>query len=223
MTLGTEILNNSKLNDEEFCMTTIISRKYRASRRLGVNLWGRAKDPVNKRKYPPGQHGILGFKKLSDFGKQFAAQKKFKFYYAISSKQLRRTFMDAYNRKGYTADNFIGLLESRLSSVLYHSCLVPTIFAAKQFVSHKHIMVNDKVVNISSYRVKPGDVIRIRERAMKIPIVEETLQKQERTSPDYLEVNSEERSVKYLRVPQYSEVPYSADMGINLVVEFYSR
>ncbi|MBV0899658.1 MAG: 30S ribosomal protein S4 [Wolbachia endosymbiont of Fragariocoptes setiger] len=204
-------------------MTTIISRKYRASRRLGVNLWGRAKDPVNKRKYPPGQHGILGFKKLSDFEKQFAAQKKFKFYYAISSKQLRRTFIDAYNRKGYTADNFIGFLESRLSSILYHSCLVPTIFAAKQLVSHKHIMVNDKVVNISSYRVKPGDVIRIRERAMKIPIVEEALQKQERTSPDYLEVNREEHSVKYLRVPQYSEVPYSADMGINLVVEFYSR
>lgn len=206
-------------------MTTVINRKYRISRRLGINLWGRAKDPVNKRKYPPGQHGILGFKRLSDFGKQFAAHKKFKFYYAISSKQLRRIFLDAYNRKGYTADNFIGILESRLSSVLYHSGLVPTIYSAKQLISHEHVTVNDEVVNISSYRVKPGDIVKIRERerAVKIPVVVEAAEKQERKAPDYLETNSKEHSVKFLRVPQYSEVPYSADMEVNLVVEFYSR
>ncbi len=204
-------------------MTTVVSRKYRISRRLGMNLWGRGKDQVNKRKYPPGQHGILGFKRLSDFGKQFAAHKKFKFYYAISSKQLRRIFLDAYNRKGYTADNFIGILESRLSAVLYHSGLVPTIYSAKQLISHKHVTVNDRVVNISSYRVKPGDIVKIRESAVKIPVVIETIEKQERKAPGYLEINSKEHSVKYLRVPQYSEVPYSADMEVNLVVEFYSR
>ncbi|CCF78295.1 30S ribosomal protein S4 [Wolbachia endosymbiont of Onchocerca gibsoni] len=204
-------------------MTTVVSRKYRISRRLGMNLWGRVKDQVNKRKYPPGQHGILGFKRLSDFGKQFAAHKKFKFYYAISSKQLRRIFLDAYNRKGYTADNFIGILESRLSAVLYHSGLVPTIYSAKQLISHKHVTVNDRVVNISSYRVKPGDIVKIRESAVKIPVVIETIEKQERKAPGYLEINSKEHSVKYLRVPQYSEVPYSADMEVNLVVEFYSR
>lgn len=204
-------------------MTTVISRKYRMSRRLGVNLWGRVKDPVTKRKYPPGQHGVLGFKKQSDFGKQFAAHKKFKFYYAISSKQLRRAFLEAYSRKGYTADNFIGILESRLSSILYHSGLVPTIYAAKQLVSHKHVTVNGKVVNISSYRVKPGDIVKIRERAAKIPAVVETVQKQEHKAPDYLEMNRAELSVKYLRIPQYSEVPYPVDMGVNLVVEFYSR
>jgi small subunit ribosomal protein S4 len=204
-------------------MTTVINRKYRISRRLGINLWGRAKDPVNKRKYPPGQHGILGFKRLSDFGKQFAAHKKFKFYYAISSKQLRRIFLDAYNRKGYTADNFIGILESRLSSVLYHSGLVPTIYSAKQLISHEHVTVNDEVVNISSYRVKPGDIVKIRERAVKIPVVVEAAEKQERKAPDYLKTNSKEHSVEFLRVPQYSEVPYSADMEVNLVVEFYSR
>ncbi|MGL9732797.1 MAG: 30S ribosomal protein S4 [Wolbachia sp.] len=204
-------------------MTTVINRKYRISRRLGINLWGRTKDPVNKRKYPPGQHGILGFKRLSDFGKQFAAHKKFKFYYSTSSKQLRRIFLDAYNKKGYTADNFIGILESRLSSILYHSGLVPTIYSAKQLISHKHIKVNDEVVNISSYRVKSGDIVKIRERAAKIPIVVEATEKQERKAPDYLEINSKEHSVKFLRVPQYSEVPYSADMEVNLVVEFYSR
>lgn len=223
MTLNAKILNNLELDYESFYMTTVINRKYRISRRLGINLWGRAKDPVNKRKYPPGQHGILGFKRLSDFGKQFAAHKKFKFYYAISSKQLRRIFLDAYNRKGYTADNFIGILESRLSSVLYHSGLVPTIYSAKQLISHEHVTVNDEVVNISSYRVKPGDIVKIRERAVKIPIVVEAAEKQERKAPDYLETNSKEHSVKFLRVPQYSEVPYSADMEVNLVVEFYSR
>ncbi|WCR53427.1 MAG: 30S ribosomal protein S4 [Wolbachia endosymbiont of Ctenocephalides orientis wCori] len=204
-------------------MTTVITRKYRISRRLGVNLWGRAKDPVNKRKYPPGQHGILGFKKQSDFGKQFAAHKKFKFYYAISSKQMRRTFLDAYNKKGDTADNFIGILESRLSSVLYHSGLVPTIYAAKQLISHKHVEVNGKIVNISSYRVRPGNIVRIIAKAAKIPAVVEAVQKQERKAPDYLEVNVAELSVKCLRVPQYSEVPYSADMGVYLVVGFYSK
>ncbi len=223
MTLNAKILNNLELDCESFYMTTVINRKYRISRRLGINLWGRAKDPVNKRKYPPGQHGILGFKRLSDFGKQFAAHKKFKFYYAISSKQLRRIFLDAYNRKGYTADNFIGILESRLSSILYHSGLVPTIYSAKQLISHEHVTVNDEVVNISSYRVKSGDIIKIRERAAKIPIVVEAAEKQERKAPDYLETNSKEHSVKFLRVPQYSEVPYSADMEVNLVVEFYSR
>ncbi|WFW29785.1 MAG: 30S ribosomal protein S4 [Wolbachia endosymbiont of Menacanthus eurysternus] len=204
-------------------MTTIVNRKYRISRRLGVNLWGRAKDPVNKRKYPPGQHGILGFKRSSTFGKQFAAHKKFKFYYAISSKQLRRVFLDAYNKKGYIVDNFIGILESRLSSVLYHSGLVPTIYSAKQLISHQHVMVNNKIINISSYRVRPGDIVKIRERALKIPVVVEAVKKQERKIPDYLEINIKECSVKFLRVPQYSEVHYSSDMGINLVVEFYSR
>ncbi|WP_333023803.1 30S ribosomal protein S4 [Wolbachia endosymbiont of Pentidionis agamae] len=204
-------------------MTTVVTRKYRVSRRLGVNLWGRAKDPVNKRKFPPGQHGLLGFKKLSDFGKQFAAHKKFKSYYAILSKQLRRIFIEAYNKRGYTPDNFIGFLESRLSSVLYHSRLVPTIFAAKQLISHKHVTVNDRIVNISSYRVKPCDVIKIRERALEIPIVKNASKEQEHRVPDYLEVDIDKHSVKFLRVPKCSEVPYPADMGINLVVEFYSK
>ncbi len=100
---------------------------------------------------------------------------------------------------------------------------MPTIYSAKQLISHKHVTVNDRVVNISSYRVKPGDIVKIRESAVKIPVVIETIEKQERKAPGYLEINSKEHSVKYLRVPQYSEVPYSADMEVNLVVEFYSR
>ncbi|MCP9260334.1 Carboxylic ester hydrolase [Dirofilaria immitis] len=104
---------------------------------------------------------------------------------------------DAYNRKGYTADSFIGILESRLSAILYHSGLVPTIYSAKQLISHKHVTVNGRVVNISSYRVRPGDIVRIRESAVKIPIVIETTEKQERKAPGYLETNSDLRQTVY--------------------------
>ncbi|QXK92141.1 30S ribosomal protein S4 [Neoehrlichia mikurensis] len=204
-------------------MTVVIKRKYRASRRLGVSLWGRSKDAFNTKNYPPGQHGNLGYKKPSDFGKQFAAHKKFKFYYAISSKQLRNIFLKAYKKKGDTGDNFVGALESRLASVLYNSNYVPTIFSAKQLISHKHVTVNDKVVNVSSYIVKPGDIVKIRDKAVNLPIITGAMQSQEKRVPDYLEVDVNHFSVKYLRVPKYLEVPYAANMEVNLVIEFYSR
>ncbi|RZB12886.1 30S ribosomal protein S4 [Ehrlichia minasensis] len=200
-----------------------IQRKYRASRRLGVSLWGRSKDPFNTRNYPPGQHGNMGYKKPSDFGKQFAAHKKFKFYYAISSKQMRNVFLKAYKKRGDTGDNFVGLLESRLSSVLYNSGLVPTIFSARQLISHKHVLVNGKTVNISSYIVKVGDVVTLKEKAKNLPAVIAAIQSQEHKVPDYLEVDTQEKSVRYLRVPKYCEIPYPATMEVNLVIEFYSR
>ncbi|CEI84884.1 30S ribosomal protein S4 [Ehrlichia minasensis] len=200
-----------------------IQRKYRASRRLGVSLWGRSKDPFNTRNYPPGQHGNMGYKKPSDFGKQFAAHKKFKFYYAISSKQMRNVFLKAYKKRGDTGDNFVGLLESRLSSILYNSGLVPTIFSARQLISHKHVLVNGKTVNISSYIVKVGDVVTLKEKAKNLPAVIAAIQSQEHKVPDYLEVDTQEKSVRYLRVPKYCEIPYPATMEVNLVIEFYSR
>ncbi|AAZ68245.1 30S ribosomal protein S4 [Ehrlichia canis] len=200
-----------------------VQRKYRASRRLGVSLWGRSKDPFNTRNYPPGQHGNMGYKKPSDFGKQFAAHKKFKFYYAISSKQMRNVFLKAYKKRGDTGDNFVGLLESRLSSILYNSGLVPTIFSARQLISHKHVLVNGKTVNISSYIVKVGDVVTLKEKAKNLPAVIAAIQSQEHKVPDYLEVDTQEKSVRYLRVPKYCEVPYPATMEVNLVIEFYSR
>ncbi|WP_395878381.1 30S ribosomal protein S4 [Ehrlichia muris] len=201
----------------------VIQRKYRASRRLGVSLWGRSKDPFNTRNYPPGQHGNMGYKKPSDFGKQFAAHKKFKFYYAINSKQMRNIFLKAYKKRGDTGDNFVGLLESRLSTVLYNSGLVPTVFSARQLISHKHVLVNGKAVNISSYIVKVGDVVTLKEKAKSLPAVIFALQAQEQKVPDYLEVDTQEKSIRYLRVPKYCEVPYPATMEVNLVIEFYSR
>lgn len=203
-------------------MVSVVNRKYRASRRLGVNLWGRSKDPFNTRNYPPGQHGAMGYKKLSSFGRQFVAHQKFKCYYAVSSRQLRNLFLKAYRRKGDTGDNLVGALESRLAAVVYSAGFVPTVFSARQLVSHKHVTVNGRVVNIPSYSVKPGDVVEIRKRAAQLPMVLAAIQSQERRVPDHLEVSTEQLKVRYLAVPKYSDIPYPANMEVNLVVEFYS-
>ncbi len=200
------------------------NRKYGISRRLGVNLWGRAKDPVNEKNFPPGQHGVTGSRKRTDYGIQLFAKQKLKRYYGdITEKQFRGTYQEASRRKGDTGENLIGLLESRLDAIVYRSNLVPTIFAARQFVNHGHVLVDGKRVNIASYRVKPGQVIQVREKSRQLTIVLESLQSKERSVPDYLELNQSNLSVKYTRMPALSDVPYPVIMEPNLVVEFYSR
>ena len=199
--------------------------KYKISRRLGANLWGRAKDPSLVKNYKPGQHGPNargGI--LSDFGKQLAAKQKLKGYYGdVTEKQFKRVYKEAVRRKGDTGENLIGLLESRLDAIVYRSCFVPTVFAARQFVNHKHVMVNGVRVNIASYRVKVGDVIQVRDKSQQIPMVLETIQNMEREVPEYLEVDHKKMTVKILRLPTLEEVPYPVQMEPNLVVEFYSR
>jgi small subunit ribosomal protein S4 len=199
-------------------------RRYGVSRRLGINLWGRAKDPVARRNFPPGQHGLLGYKKLTDYGIQMQAKQKLKKYYGdITEKQFRRVYEEAVRRKGDTSENLIGLLESRLDAVIYRSGIVPTIFAARQFVNHGHVKINGRRVNIPSYCVKPGQVIEVKDKSKQMMLVMESLQSKERTLPEYLEFNEAAMSVKYLRLPTLSEVPYPVVMEPNLVIEFYSR
>ena len=136
------------------------SAKYKIDRRMGENIWGRPKSPVNKRPTPPGQHGAGRRGKMSDFGTQLRAKQKLKGYYGnITEKQFRRTYDEAVRVKGDTSENLIGLLERRLDAVVYRAKFVPTVFAARQFVNHGHVLVNGKKVNIPSYRVKVGDVI----------------------------------------------------------------
>jgi len=207
-------------------MTKRIQAKYKVSRRLGVNLWGRAKDPINKKNFPPGQHGAAsaGRKKASDFGIQLQAKQKLKGYYGnISERQMRAVFKEALRRKGDTGEWLIGLLETRLDMVVYRMNFVPTIFAARQFVSHKHVLVNGKAVNIASYSVKPGDVIEVREKSRQIPIVIEATQTQERQVPDYIEVDNKALKGKFIRLPKLADVPYPVIMSPHQVVEFYSR
>ncbi len=205
-------------------MTKRSAAKYRISRRLGVNLWGRGKDPVNDKNYPPGQHGAAGKKRPSDYGVQLQAKQRLKGYYGnVSERQLRAIYKEAVRRKGDTSEWLAALLEQRLDMVIYRANFVPTVFAARQFISHKHITVNGKSVNIASLRLKVGDVVQVKESARQIPIVMEAMQKAERSVPDYLQVNAEEMTVKFLAIPKLSDIPYPVVMQPHLVVEFYSR
>ncbi|MCF6198544.1 MAG: 30S ribosomal protein S4 [Hyphomicrobiaceae bacterium] len=206
-------------------MTKRIRAKYKIDRRMGENIWGRPKSPVNRKEYGPGQHGQSRRRgKLSDFGIQLRAKQKLKGYYGnITEKQFKRTYAAADGMKGDTSENLIGLLERRLDAVVYRAKFVPTVFASRQFVSHGHITVNGVRVNIPSYRCKEGDVIEIRQKSRDLAIVIEAAGSPERDIPDYLDVDHGKAKATFVRVPELAEVPYPVVMEPNLVVEFYSR
>ncbi|MFW6027842.1 MAG: 30S ribosomal protein S4 [bacterium] len=204
-------------------MSKRISAKYKIDRRMGQNIWGRPKSPYNKRDYPPGQHGQRRRGKLSDFGEHLKAKQKLKGYYGnITERQFRRIYEEASRRKGNTAEHLIGLLEQRLDAVVYRAKFTATVFAARQFVNHGHVLVNGKRVNIPSYRVKVGDEIEVRDKSKQLAIVLEATQLPERDVPDYLEVDHNKMKARFLRVPQLEEVPYPVHMEPSLVIEFYS-
>jgi small subunit ribosomal protein S4 len=199
------------------------SAKYKIDRRMGENIWGRPKSPVNSRSYGPGQHGQRRKSKVSDFGLQLKAKQKLKGYYGnLTEKQFSRTYDEASRRKGNTSENLIALLESRLDAVVYRAKFVPTVFAARQFVNHGHVLVNGKRVNIASYRVKAGDVVSVRERSRNMALVIEALQSAERDFAEYITVDAKAMSATFVRAPEFSEVPYPVKMEPNLVVEFYA-
>ncbi|MEM7765901.1 MAG: 30S ribosomal protein S4 [Pseudomonadota bacterium] len=204
-------------------MTRRLKAKYKIDRRVGENIWGRPKSPVNKRQYKPGQHGQGRRQKTSDFGLQLMAKQKLKFHYGdITEKQFRRTYDDAARLKGNTAENLIGLLESRLDAFVYRSKFVPTIFAARQFVNHGHVKVNGVKTNIASFRLKPGDVVEVREKSRNMALVLEALGSAERDLPEYIEVDPKAMTATYVRVPELSDVPFAVQMEPSQVVEYYS-
>ena len=204
-------------------MTKRIKSKYKLNRRLGENLWGRPKSPVNKREYGPGEHGQRR-RKPSDFGIQLLAKQKLRGYYGnITEKQFRNIYAEASRRAGDTSENLIGLLERRLDAVVYRMKFVPTVFAARQFVNHGHVKVNGKRVNIPSYRVSDGDVIEVKEKSRQLAIVLEAADLAERDVPDYIDVDHAKMSGTFVRTPQLGDVPYPVHMEPNLVVEYYSR
>jgi len=197
--------------------------KYKLDRRVGENVWGRPKSPINNRQTRPGQHGARRSSKPSDFGIQLMAKQKLKgFYGDITEKQFRKTYEEAARRTGNTAELLVGLLESRLDTVVYRSKFVPTIFAARQFVNHGHVMVNGKKANISSMTLKPGDVVQVRERSRQMALLVEAMGSAERDVPEYVEVDQKGVSAKFVRMPALADIPYAARMEPNLVVEFYS-
>jgi small subunit ribosomal protein S4 len=198
--------------------------KYKIDRRMGENIWGRPKSPVNRREYGPGQHGQRRKGKMSDFGTQLRAKQKLKGYYgSISEKQFRRIYDEAIRMKGDSSANLIGLLERRLDAVVYRAKFVATPFAARQFVNHGHVRVNGRRVTIPSYKVKPGDVVEVKEASKQLAIVIESAALAERDVPDYIEADHSKMSARFVRVPTLQDVPYAVQMEPNLVVEYYSR
>jgi small subunit ribosomal protein S4 len=205
-------------------MTKRLEAKYKIDRRMGQNIWGRPKSPVNRREYGPGQHGQRRKGKLSDYGVQLRAKQKLRGYYAnITEKQFRGIYDEAIRMKGDSGANMIGLLERRLDALIYRAKLVPTVFAARQFINHGHIKVNGRRVNIPSYLVKIGDLVEVKDASKQLALVIEAVHLAERDVPDYIEADHTKMTAKLARVPQMTEVPYPVQMEPHLVVEYYSR
>jgi len=205
-------------------MTKRHQAKYKIDRRMGQNLWGRPKSPINKREYGPGQHGQRRKGKLSDYGVQLRAKQKLKGYYAnMSERHFHGIYDEARRLKGDTGEHMVGLLERRLDTVIYRAKFVPTVFAARQFISHGHIRVNGKRVTVASFRVKVGDLVEVKDKSKQLALVLEATALAERDVPDYIEVDHTKMTAKLSRVPTLGDVPYPVVMEPHLVVEYYSR
>ena len=205
-------------------MTKRLKSKHKVDRRLKANLWGRPKSPFNVRAYPPGQHGQNKKGKPTDYGIQLQAKQKLKSYYGnINERQFRNIYRKALSKKGDTSENLIALLESRLDTVVYRAKLAPTVVAARQLINHGPIKVNKKRVNISSYILNDTDQIEINEKSKKLNVIDGSIQSKEREIPEYIQYDGKSKSVKLVRVPKFSEVPYPVIMEPSLVIEYYSR
>lgn len=197
--------------------------KHKIDRRLGVNLWGRAKSPYNARQTGPGQHGA-NRGKLSDYGQQLRAKQKIKGYYGnIGERQFRRYYDEAIRLRGDSGQQLVGLLERRLDAVVYRAKFVATVFAARQFVSHGHVKVNGKRITSPSYQVKEGDVLEVAEKTRQLAMYQMATELAERDVPDYVQVDHKAGKATFLRVPKLEDIPYPVAMEPNLVIEFYSR
>ena len=205
-------------------MTKRFKSKHKVDRRLKANLWGRPKSPFNVRAYPPGQHGQNQKGKPTDYGVQLQAKQKLKAYYGnINERQFRNIYRKALSKRGDTTENLIAFLERRLDTIIYRAKFAPTVFSARQLINHGHIRVNKKKVNISSYLVKDTDTIEIKDKSKKLNIIDGSIQSKERDVPDYILYDDKNKSVKLVRVPKFSEVPYPVIMEPSLVIEYYSR
>ena len=205
-------------------MTKRINAKHKVDRRLRVNLWGKPKSPFNTRNYPPGQHGQNKKGKPTDYGTQLNAKQKLKAYYGnINERQFRNIYRKAVNKKGDSTENLVGLLETRLDTVIYRSKFAPTVFAARQLINHGHFRVNSKKVNVSSYIVKEDDVIEIKEKSKSLTIIDLSINNKDRDVPEYIQIDNKNKTTKLVRVPKLSEIPYPVLMEPKLVIEYYSR
>src|SRR3954454_5650279 len=217
------LLGQQQPNADPADMSKRQGSKYKINRRLGVNLWGRPKSPLNHRDHGPGQHGQRR-KKPSHYGTQLMSKQKLKGYYAnIGERQFKRLYEEAVRRRGDTGENLIELLERRLDATVYRMKLAPTPFAARQLVNHGHVLVNGSRVNIPSYQLRDGDTIELKQRAKEMALVIEASHSSERDVPDYIEIDHERMRGHFVRAPKLADVPFPVTMEPNLVVQYYSR
>ena len=205
-------------------MSKRFNRKYKISRRIGAALWGSKKDSYNKKNYPPGMHGISGYKRPTEYGIQLIAKQKLKKYYGdIREKQFKATYKEANRRKGDTGENLVSLLESRLDSFIYRAKFATTIFASRQFVVHKHVKVNGCTVNIPSYRLQLNDIVEVQDKSKNLDIFLKSIATKERNVPDYIKIDNTHSKATYFQIPVLKKIPFPVQMEPSLVVEFYSR
>ena len=205
-------------------MTKRLKSKHKVDRRLKANLWGRPKSPFNSRAYPPGQHGQNKKGKPTDYGTQLQAKQKLKSYYGnINERQFRNVYRTAIKKKGNTTENLVGILERRLDTVIYRAKFAPTVFSARQLINHGHFRVNKKKVNISSYLVKEEDLIEVKDKSKSLTIIESSLASKDRDVPEYVQLDTKNKTVKLVRVPKFADIPYPTVMEPKLVIEYYSR
>ena len=201
-------------------MARYIGPKSRIARRFGEAIFGPDK-VLDKRNYAPGQHGVNRRKKSSEYGTQLAEKQKAKYTYGVLERQFRLLFAKASRIKGITGEILLQLLESRLDNIVYRLGIAPTRAAARQLVSHRHITVDGKVVNIPSYEVKPGQVVAVREKAKSLEVIAASLDGFNHSKYGWLEWNEAEKAGKYLNIPQREDIP--ENIKEQLIVELYSK
>lgn len=204
-------------------MSKVRYSKFRLSRRIGKSVHGHASDAINFRNYFNGHHGQSLIRKNSEYATQLIAKQTIKYHHNIFEKQLYKYYKMASKMKGDASENLLVLLNRRLDITVFRFGIAPTMYSACQLVSHKHILVNGKKVNIRSYLLKEGDVITLTEKAKNLDFVKSCIENTNRSVPTYLSANDSKMEYKYVRYPAYREVPYPWNAEFNSIIELYSK
>ena len=200
-------------------MARYTGSSYKQARRVGFSISETGKE-LARRPYGPGQHGQDRKGKLSDYGTQLKEKQKVRFMYGVNERQFHKTFLEAEKMKGINGTNFLRLLESRLDNLVYRIGFASTRRGARQLVNHGHVTVNGKKVDIPSYRVKPGDVISIKEDDKNLKVVAESLAKVTKRV-EFITYDEGKMEATYVRLPERNEL--NADINEALIVEFYNK
>lgn len=202
-------------------MSRYTGPRVKIMRALGVELPGLSRKSTENRPNPPGQHGASAARRRkSDYGLALIEKQKLRYNYGVNERQLRKLMVNARHTHGSSGAILLQLLESRLDNVVFRAGLAPTLIAARQLVSHRHFMLNGRIVNIPSMRVRINDEIQLRERSRNIPIVVESMANPALTRPEWISWDGQKMSARVTRLPEADEVPFPID--IQLVVQYYA-